>query len=230
MGCIKSKPSLTQNDLDFLQNHTSFDAKAIREWHESFIEDCPDGHLTPDIGLDHIQVCTLQLKVNCKLKMNHMKKFGLWLAYKLLALVKSAQIFSYYTIHLYMIHPIAYKMYTLFFTDGNTLHICDEIFKNLDINKKGYINFKEYLLAVDIVNVKTAEETLKAGFRRHAHGGSGELELEKVIKIVVEIIEGVFDRQKYYSIPGCNQYVWNPGSNSASTSKTKLSAEGKAQK
>ena len=126
--------------------------------------------------------------------------------------------------------PIAYKMYTLFFTDGNTLHICDEIFKNLDINKKGYINFKEYLLAVDIVNVKTAEETLKAGFRRHAHGGSGELELEKVIKMVVEIIEGVFDRQKYYSIPGCNQYVWNPSSNSASTSKTKLSAEGKAQK
>ena len=58
MGCIKSKPSLTQNDLDFLQTHTSFDAKAIREWHESFIEDCPDGHLTPDIGLDHIQVCT----------------------------------------------------------------------------------------------------------------------------------------------------------------------------
>ena len=56
MGCIKSKPSLTQNDLDFLLTHTSFDAKAIREWHESFIEDCPDGYLTPDIGSDHIQV------------------------------------------------------------------------------------------------------------------------------------------------------------------------------
>ena len=57
-------------------------------------------------------------------------------------------------------------MYKLFFTDGNAQQICDQIFNNFDTNKKGYLDFKEYLVAVDIANAKTAEEKLRFGFRR----------------------------------------------------------------
>ena len=48
MGCIKSKPGLSQEDLEFLKSHTRYDENTIKEWYKGFKQDCPDGHLTKD--------------------------------------------------------------------------------------------------------------------------------------------------------------------------------------
>ena len=64
MGLIKSKPTtLAQKDLDFLLSHTNYDTKAIKVQFESFMKDCPNGHLTPDIG--SIDLLSHFTKVKC---------------------------------------------------------------------------------------------------------------------------------------------------------------------
>ena len=47
MGCIKSKPGLSQEDLEFLKSHTRYDENTIKEWYKGFKQDCPNGRLTP---------------------------------------------------------------------------------------------------------------------------------------------------------------------------------------
>lgn len=34
MGCIKSKPGLSQEDLEFLKSHTRYDENTIKEWYK----------------------------------------------------------------------------------------------------------------------------------------------------------------------------------------------------
>ena len=52
MGCIKSKQDLSQKDLNFLKTYTCFDENTILAWYSDFMQDCPDGQLTPDKFLE----------------------------------------------------------------------------------------------------------------------------------------------------------------------------------
>ena len=44
-------------------------------------------------------------------------------------------------------------------------HRYNHIFRTFDTDKNGYIDFKEFLLAIDITSAGTAEEKLKWAFR-----------------------------------------------------------------
>ena len=108
MGCIKSKPGLSQEDLEFLKSHTRYDENTIKEWYKGFKQDCPNGRLTPPKFVD---------------------------------------------------------MYKLFFPSGNAEQFCDHVFRTFDTDKNGYIDFKEFLLAIDVTSAGTPEEKLKWAFR-----------------------------------------------------------------
>ena len=108
MGCIKSKPGLSQEDLEFLKSHTRYDENTIKEWYKGFKQDCPNGRLTPPKFVD---------------------------------------------------------MYKLFFPSGNAEQFCDHVFRTFDTDKDGNIDFKEFLLAIDVTSTGSPEEKLKWAFR-----------------------------------------------------------------
>ena len=56
-------------------------------------------------------------------------------------------------------------MYKLFFPSGNAEQFCDHVFRTFDTDKNGFIDFKEFLLAIDVTSAGTPEEKLKWAFR-----------------------------------------------------------------
>ena len=56
MGCIESRYSrlkyLSGENLEFLKANTGYDEATIKESHEIFIKECPNGNLTPDKLID----------------------------------------------------------------------------------------------------------------------------------------------------------------------------------
>ena len=56
-------------------------------------------------------------------------------------------------------------MYKMFFPSGNAEQFCDHVFRTFDTDKNGFIDFKEFLLAIDVTSAGTAEEKLKWAFR-----------------------------------------------------------------
>ena len=55
MGCVEGKQNsefLSDENLEFLKSYTRYDEATIKEFHKSFIKDCPNGQLTPDKFID----------------------------------------------------------------------------------------------------------------------------------------------------------------------------------
>ena len=46
-----------------------------------------------------------------------------------------------------------------------TQHFCDHVFRTLDLDGNGSLDFKEYVLAMDLVEAKTPEDKLKWAFK-----------------------------------------------------------------
>ena len=62
--------------------------------------------------------------------------------------------------------PAAFvKIYSQCFPSGNARDFCDHIFRTFDTDGNGYIDFREFLLAIDITSSGTAEEKLGWAFR-----------------------------------------------------------------
>ena len=57
------------------------------------------------------------------------------------------------------------QMYKVFFPSGNAEHFCEHIFRTFDTNQNGYIDFKEFLLALDVTSAGTAKQKLEWAFR-----------------------------------------------------------------
>ena len=55
MGCIESRygfKNLSDRDLEFLKANTGYDESTIKQSHKTFLKECPNGRLTPDIFID----------------------------------------------------------------------------------------------------------------------------------------------------------------------------------
>ena len=61
--------------------------------------------------------------------------------------------------------PKFVDMYKLFFPSGNAEQFCDHVFRTFDTDKNGFIDFREFLLAIDVTSAGTPEEKLKWAFR-----------------------------------------------------------------
>ncbi|XP_037822780.1 neuronal calcium sensor 2-like, partial [Lucilia sericata] len=75
-------------------------------------------------------------------------------------------------------------MYKMFFPSGNAEEFCDHVFRTFDMDKNGYIDFKEFLLAIDVTSSGTPEEKLKWAFRMYDVDGNGVIDIQEMTKIV----------------------------------------------
>ena len=57
------------------------------------------------------------------------------------------------------------KIYTKCFPSGNVNEFCDHVFRTFDTDKNGFIDFKEFLLAIDVTSTGSPEEKLNWAFR-----------------------------------------------------------------
>jgi len=104
-------------------------------------------------------------------------------------------------------------MYKMFFPGGNAEQFCEHAFRTFDTGKKGYLDFKEFILAIDMTNAGTAEEKLKVAFRMYDLDGNGELDLDEMIKIV----EDIYAMQRVYAKLGAK--IEKPTKSAEATAK-----------
>ena len=57
------------------------------------------------------------------------------------------------------------KIYSKCFPAGNASEFCDHVFRTFDSDKNGSIDFKEFLLAIDVTSSGSPEEKLNWAFR-----------------------------------------------------------------
>merc|ERR1712080_612517 len=79
------------------------------------------------------------------------------------------------------------KIYSKCFPSGNAGEFCDHVFRTFDTDKNGFIDFKEFLMAIDVTSSGSPEEKLKWAFRMYDVDGNGVIDLEEMTKIVQSI-------------------------------------------
>jgi len=77
--------------------------------------------------------------------------------------------------------------YSKFFPSGNASEFCEHIFRTFDTDRNGYIDFKEFLLAIYITSGGTAEEKLDWAFSMYDVDGNGYIDLKEMTLIVKSI-------------------------------------------
>ena len=57
------------------------------------------------------------------------------------------------------------EQFERFFMGGSANKMADLVFSTLDTDRNGYLDFREFILAIDLVAAKTPEEKLLWAFR-----------------------------------------------------------------
>merc|ERR1712172_421664 len=83
--------------------------------------------------------------------------------------------------------PKFVDMYKLFFPSGNAEQFCDHVFRTFDADKNGYIDFKEFLLAINITSNGSASQKLDWAFSMYDVNGNGYIDLNEMTQIVRSI-------------------------------------------
>merc|ERR1712156_1045891 len=79
------------------------------------------------------------------------------------------------------------KIYSKVLPMGNASEFCDHVFRTFDTDKNGYIDFKEFLLAIDVTSSGSPEEKLNWAFSMYDVDGNGWIDLPEMTKIVKSI-------------------------------------------
>ena len=64
---------------------------------------------------------------------------------------------------------------------------CDHVFRTFDTDKNGFIDFKEFLLAVYVTSDGTAKQKLESAFRMYDVDGNGVIDVDEMTKVVQAI-------------------------------------------
>merc|ERR1711983_766565 len=79
------------------------------------------------------------------------------------------------------------KIYSKCFPTGNAAEFCDHVFRTFDSDKNGFIDFKEFLLAINVTSNGNPEEKLNWAFSMYDVDGNGWIDLPEMTKIVRSI-------------------------------------------
>ena len=80
-------------------------------------------------------------------------------------------------------------LYNTFFPHGNAEKFCTHVFRTFDADKNGSIDFKEFLLAIDITSAGTLNEKLHYAFKMYDVDGNGQIDQGEMSKIILAIYE-----------------------------------------
>merc|ERR1712168_464226 len=79
------------------------------------------------------------------------------------------------------------KIYSKCFPAGNAREFCDHVFRTFDSDKNGFIDFKEFLLAIDLTSSGTPEEKLNWAFSLYDVDGNGWIDIDEMTTIIRSI-------------------------------------------
>merc|ERR1712173_289152 len=79
------------------------------------------------------------------------------------------------------------KIYSKCFPTGNASEFCEHVFRTFDSDKNGYIDFREFLLAIDVTSAGSPEEKLNWAFSMYDVDGNGWIDLVEMTRIVRSI-------------------------------------------
>jgi len=79
------------------------------------------------------------------------------------------------------------QMYSLFFPSGNVEQFSDYVFRSFDIDHDGFIDFREFMLAIGVTSSDSAVEKLKWAFRLYDTDRDGVVDQSEMISIVQAI-------------------------------------------
>lgn len=76
------------------------------------------------------------------------------------------------------------KVYKDFFPSGSAEGFCEHVFRTFDTDNSGFIDFKEFLLAINVTSSGTPEQKLEWAFRMYDIDGNGTIDEREMIKII----------------------------------------------
>lgn len=77
--------------------------------------------------------------------------------------------------------------FKLMFPKGNANDFCDHVFRTFDLDGKDYIDFKEFIMAMDSLKKGSPEDRLKWAFKMYDVDGNGSIDIKEMISIVEAI-------------------------------------------
>ena len=82
-----------------------------------------------------------------------------------------------------------FSMYRMLIPEGNTEKFCKHVFRTFDTDNNGYIDFLEFLLALNVTSSRNPEEKLKWAFKLYDVDGNGSITHEEMLKVVQSIYD-----------------------------------------
>merc|ERR1712062_892795 len=79
------------------------------------------------------------------------------------------------------------SIYSKCFPKLNAKKFCEHIFRTFDVDNNGLIDFKEFLLAIDVTSSGSPEKKLSWAFRMYDVDGNGWVDISEMTKIVKSI-------------------------------------------
>lgn len=79
------------------------------------------------------------------------------------------------------------EVYASFFPEGNAEKFCEHVFRTFDSDHSGKIDFKEFLLAINITSAGKPEQKLDWAFHMYDVNGDGTIEPKEMTEIITAI-------------------------------------------
>ncbi|CAG0892977.1 unnamed protein product [Cyprideis torosa] len=89
------------------------------------------------------------------------------------------------------------KVYGLLFPDGNADEFCRNAFRTFDADSNGYVDFREFLLALDMTSNGSAMDKLEWAFKLYDVDGNGVIDQKEIMKILNAVYQLQAGSQKF---------------------------------